>query len=607
MGMMDGIQARARDRWGQLAGLDAGVSMGRVGAGKSGKAEPWRVLRRAMAAFATALTCVALLAGCSAVGGLIRGTLGDSDGSGSTSSSGNTQTFSPGSGKATETLKIASGSENKEAASAIQKAVDASGVAVEMHYMGSLDIMQLLENGADGYDAVWPASSIWVSMGDTNHLVKDAQSTSTTPVVFGVAKSKAVELGWADDSGATKSVSTAQIIDAVSSGKLAFAMTSATQSNSGASAYLAFLTALAGTDQPLTASQLDDPTLQQKVTQLLSGVDRSSGSSDWLKDMVVKDPDAHPAMVNYESLVVQANKELEQAGHEPMLVIYPADGIAVSDSPLGYVDRGQGKKDAFSSFQGALGSGDAKLELERVGRRTGIGGRVANPDDDGVKQAFRSDWGISTDASVLKAIPMPAADVTEKALSLYQTKLRRPSHTIWAVDYSGSMAGDGKQGVVDGLNQALDPEQASQSMIQPADGDTNEVIAFSDRVLGSMTAQGSDTSELLGAVEGTDPGGGTDIYLGLEEALKAAEAEQAKGDGTVAIVLMTDGRSETGNKDKFFEDYRSSGLDVPVFSIMFGDADSSQLDELSDLTNGKTFDGRSDDLASVFRTVKGYN
>ena len=607
MGMMDGIQARVRARWGQLAGLDAGVSMGRVGAGKSGKAEPRRVLRRAMVAVATALTCVALLTGCSAVGGVIQRALGDSDGSGSTPSSGNTQTFSPGSGKAAETLKIASGSENKEAASAIQKAVDASGVAVEMHYMGSLDIMQLLENGADGYDAVWPASSIWVSMGDTNHLVKDAQSTSTTPVVFGVAKSKAVELGWADDSGATKSVSTAQIIDAVSSGKLAFAMTSATQSNSGASAYLAFLTALAGTDQPLTASQLDDPTLQQKVTQLLSGVDRSSGSSDWLKDMVVKDPDAHPAMVNYESLVVQANKELEQAGHEPMLVIYPADGIAVSDSPLGYVDCGQGKEDAFSSFQGALGSDDAKLELERVGRRTGLGGRVANPDDDGVKQAFRSDWGISTDASVLKAVPLPAADVTGRALSLYQTKLRRPSHTIWAVDYSGSMAGDGKQGVVDGLNQALDPERASQSMIQPADGDTNEVIAFSDCVLGSMTARGSDTSELLSTVEGTDSGGGTDIYLGLEEALKAAEAEQAKGDGTVAIVLMTDGRSETGNKDKFFESYRSSGLDVPVFSIMFGDADSSQLDELSDLTNGKTFDGRSDDLASVFRTVKGYN
>ena len=565
-------------------------------------------LRRVVSVALTALTCVALLAGCSSLS-RITGALGGSDdgGAGTATTSGNVQTFSPSSGKADVTLKVASGSENKEAAQAIQVAVDASGVAVEMHYMGSLDIMQLLEGGADDYDAVWPASSIWVSMGDTNHLVKDAASTSTTPVVFGVAKSKAVELGWADDSGATKPVSTSQIIDAVTSGKLAFAMTSATQSNSGASAYLAFLTALAGTDQPLTASQLDDPTLQQKATQLLSGVDRSSGSSDWLKDMVVKDPDAHPAMVNYESLVAQANKQLEDDGHEPLLVVYPADGIAVSDSPLGYVDRGQGKEEAFSAFQDALGSDEAKLELERVGRRTGLGGRVANPDDDGVKQAFRADWGISTDAGVLKAVPMPAADVTEKALELYQTKLRRPSHTIWVVDYSGSMAGDGKRGVVDGLNQALDPTQAAQSMIQPAEGDTNEVIAFSDRVLGSMTADGADTADLLDAVKNTDPGGGTDIYLGLEEALKAAEEVQAKGDGTVAIVLMTDGRSETGNRERFVEDYRASGLDVPVFSIMFGDADSSQLDELSELTNGKTFDGRSDDLASVFRTVKGYN
>ena len=60
--------------------------------------------------------------------------------------------------------------------------------------------------------AVWPASSMWISMGDTKHIVKDAASTSTTPIVFGIAKSKAVKLGWADDTGATKPVSTADIL-----------------------------------------------------------------------------------------------------------------------------------------------------------------------------------------------------------------------------------------------------------------------------------------------------------------------------------------------------------------------------------------------------------
>ena len=560
-------------------------------------------VRALVAACATLLACVALLTGCS---------LGDSsptDGEATTQSadSSKTQTFTPSSGKAQTTLRIASGSENREAADAIQSAVDASGVAVQLDYMGSLDIMNLLKDGGGDYDAVWPASSIWVSMGDTNHLVKDAKSTSTTPVVLGVAKSKAVELGWADDSGATKPVSTSQIIDAVSAGKLSFAMTSATQSNSGASAYLAFLTALTGKDTPLTAEELNDAALQEKMTSLLSGVDRSSGSSDWLKDMVVKDPDAHPAMVNYESLVAQANKELEQSGHEPLLAIYPTDGIAVSDSPLGYVDRGQNTEDAFTSFQQALSSDDAKLKLERVGRRTGLAGRVANLDDDGVKATFRADWGISTDASVLKTVPMPAAEVTQSTLNLYQAKLRRPSLTVWVVDYSGSMNGEGKRGVVDGLTQALDPTESAKSMIQPADDDDNLFIPFSDHVITGVAAKGTDTQMILDEAQSTEATGGTNIYAGLEEALDFLKTSDEVKGRTVAIVLMTDGQSMDQDKDKFVSDYQASGLDVPVFSIMFGDADPTQLDELSELTNGKTFDGRTGDLASVFRTVKGYN
>ena len=555
--------------------------------------------RLALAALAT-VACALLLAACSDSPDVAPTT-------GAADPDAKVQTFAPSKGSPKETLKIASGSENKEAASAIQKAVDASGVAVELHYMGSLDIMAALQAGGEDYDAVWPASSIWISMGDTGHLVKDVKSTSTTPVVLGVEKGLAQKLGWADASGATKPVSTSQVIDVVGAGQLSFAMTSATQSNSGASAYLAFLTALSGKDTPITSTELNDPTLQQKVTSLLSGVDRSSGSSDWLKDMVVKDPDAHPAMFNYESLVIQANKELEEQGHDPLLVVYPSDGIAVSDSPLGYVDRGQGKDDAFSSFQQGLSSDDAKLELERVGRRTGLGGRVANADDDQVKQAFRADWGVNTDASVLKTVPMPAADVTTQALNLYQTKFRKPSLTIWVVDYSGSMSGEGKRGVVDGLTQALDPTEAAKSMVQPTDDDDNLFIPFSDHVITGVAARGQDTQVILTKAQETDATGGTNIYAGLEQALSfATTSDEAKG-RTVAIVLMTDGRSMTNDKDEFFESYRSSGTNVPIFSIMFADADPSQLDELSELSNGKTFDGRDGDLASVFRTVRGYN
>jgi len=338
--------------------------------------------RRAAAVAAAACAGVLALTGCTAFNNSDDGT---ADGNGTSAT---TQTFQPSGGKPTATLSIASGSENKEVAVAIQKAADQSNVAVTMHYMGSLEIMNALKAGGQDHDAVWPASSMWISMGDTKHIVKDAASTSTTPIVFGIAKSKAVKLGWTDDTGATKPVSTADILAAVSDGKLTFSMTSAT--------------------------------------------------------------------------------------------------------------------------------------------------------------------------------------VIDSALNVYQTALRKPSWTIWVVDYSGSMSGEGKNGVVKGLNAALDPDQAKKSYIEPASG-------------------------------------GTDIYEGLLSALDELPSESEASQYTTAIVLMTDGRSNSDHQDEFESAYKSRGRDLPIFSIMFGDADPSQLKSLATLSNAKVFDGRSGDLAAVFRQAKGFN
>ncbi|NEG56081.1 vWA domain-containing protein [Bifidobacterium platyrrhinorum] len=559
--------------------------------------------RRIAAAAAVVCAAAMMLTGCASGGNGAKGA-----GTSTSSDGGTTQTFTPASGSSGD-IRIASGSENKEVAAAIQQAADASGVTVTMDYMGSLDIMNALESGAAEYDAVWPASSMWISMGDVKHLVKDAQSTSTTPVVFGIAKSKAVQLGWADPSGKTKPVSTADVLAKVQSGDLKFSMTSATQSNSGASAYLAFMTALRGGDGPLAESDLADGTLTASVAQLLKGVDRSSGSSDWLKDMVVKNPDRFDSMVNYESLVIQADKTLVKNGHDPLVAIYPSDGIAVSDSPLGYVDRGQasGKRKAYDAFAKALHSKASKIEFERAGRRTGLGGALTYASDSKVKQAFRAEWGIDTAPSTLKTIPMPAAKTITKALDVYQTELRKPSWTVWVVDYSGSMDGDGKKGVVKGLNAALDPAEAAKTRIQPGSHDVNILIPFESLPHDPIRADGQNTGDLLHTADATDASGGTDIYAGLESAYKQLPGADRKGDYTVAIVLMTDGRSQVDNRDGALAQYKDQGLDVPIFPIMFGDADSSQLDPIAKMSNAKVFDGRTGDLATVFRTVKGFN
>ena len=115
-------------------------------------------------------------------------------------------------------------------------------------------------------------------MGDINHKVKHSESISITPVVFGIRKSIAENLRFVGTR-----VSVNDIIEAINEKKFSFAMTSATQSNSGASAYIGFLSAIAGSPDVLTESHLQNPELKTKIMELLGGVNRSSGSSEWLK------------------------------------------------------------------------------------------------------------------------------------------------------------------------------------------------------------------------------------------------------------------------------------------------------------------------------------
>ena len=89
--------------------------------------------------------------------------------------------------------------------------------------------------------------------------------------------------------------------------------------------------------------------------------------------------------------------------------------------------------------------------------------------------------------------------------------------------------------------------------------------------------------------------GGTDIYYAAMEGLRQLKNYDLS-QYTPAIILLTDGVS-----DGSFSDFR-----VPVFSIMFGSADPTQLEELAELTHARVFDGR-EDLIGAFRSVKGYN
>lgn len=493
------------------------------------------------------------------------------------------------------TIRILSGSENKELESILTECSKKTGVGIEMTYKGSLDIMRELESGAADYDAVWPASSLWISLGDADHLVKHDESISITPVVFGISQGLAKSLGFDK-----KEVSVKDILAAITEGKMSFCMTSATQSNSGASAYIGFLYALLGKQDGMTIDDLHSEDLKNEIRELLGGVERSSGSSDWLKEMFLsKDYDA---MVNYESLIIAANNQLVSEGKEPLTVIYPYDGLAISDSPLGYVDHGDGKKEeAFLKLQEYLLSDTVQNEIEATGRRIS-----ANSVSDENQAVFNSAWGIDT-KRILSPIQMPNAEVLMEALNMYQTSFKKPSLNLYCLDFSGSMYGDGQKQLTEAMKQILVQQYATQNLLQANEGEVNIAILFDSTILDVfIAADDSDAAleDLYNKIAFYETDSGTDIYQAVAKALEIASTYDLKN-YTPAIILMTDGQSQN-NRQTFEDAYNKYQLDIPVFSITFGDADPSQLNSLAEETGARVFDG-TDNLTEAFRNVKGYN
>ena len=495
---------------------------------------------------------------------------------------------------------ILSGSENDVLEPMVQEFCKSRRATCTVRYQGSLDIALALKAGNDpDADAVWPAASIWIDMFDSARRVRSVKSIAQMPVILGVRKSKAQSLGWI---GAK--VTTKDILAAVEGGRLRFLMTSATQSNSGAAAYLAMLAAGIGKPDLIESGDLDKDEVLATVRGLLRGVQRSSGSSGWLADLY-RDGErtgAHyEAMWNYEAVIKETNDKLIADRKEPLYAIYPEDGVSVGDSPLGFVDRGRGKEveDFFADLQAFLLKGETQARIAASGRRVELG-RAA---------PIAADAATNLNPSrQLTVVRPPEPAVIQKALSLYQEALRKPSLTALCLDVSGSMQGHGEQQLLEAMRFLFTPARTREVLVQWGKEDRIIVLPFSERVLWVETANGDDSAQadLLAKTLALRADGGTDFYTCGARALAAMKPLLNSERHLPAIVIMTDGKSQ-GSMSTFESQWRADGRRVPVFGVTFGDsADRTQLDNLATLTGGRVFDGTKS-LTQAFRAVRGYN
>ncbi|MGV6876689.1 vWA domain-containing protein [Pseudochelatococcus sp. B33] len=497
------------------------------------------------------------------------------------------------------TFAIVAGSENRDLEPIVQEFCAEQRRDCSVTYLGSLDIGLSLSESEQKYDAVWPAASIWINIFDQERKVRHLASIAQNPVILGVRESLARELGWIG-----RDVSMTDIVAAIRDGKLGYLMTSATQSNSGASAYLAMLSAAVTHGDTIRRQDLDDPATTETVRTLLKGIQRSSGSSGWLADLYVastRHGARYDGMWNYEVTIRDVNNQLRDEGRELLYAIYPREGVAVADSPLGFVDRTgqQETEEFFLKLQAHLTSPDIQKRIAETGRRLPFGSA-----SNATPQA-EPDWNFNPER-LISTIRMPEPDVIRQALDLYQSALRRPSVTVMCLDYSGSMSGEGERQLREAMTFLLTPEEMKRQLVQWSPQDRIVIIPFDSRPRREFQATGVEEEQapMLTAVETLYASGGTDIYACAVRALQRVDELNKNEEYLPAIVIMSDGKSQ-GDIAAFRQAWESS-TKPPVFGITFADADERQLGELADETGGRVFDGRRD-LIDAFRSMRGYN
>jgi len=493
-----------------------------------------------------------------------------------------------------EAFAVLAGSELKDLEPYLEQIRKQTGVEMRFQYSGTLAGIDRL-NAGEAFDAVWFSHAKYLILSDAGrNRVKAEERIMLSPVVLGIKASKARAFGWIDN----PDVTWAGIAARVKSGELHYAMTNPTASNSGFSAVIGLAAALSRTAGALTETDINTAALRD----FFRGQALTAGSSGWLAEGYERDQDRLDGMINYESILLSLNRSGRL--HEPLVLVYPKEGIVTADYPLVLLNAD--KRAAFDRLVAYLKSPDFQRTLMTATFR-----RPVNPD-------------VPLDSTFPRALIVELAfpsrlAVVDRVLESYLSEQRRPAHSFFLLDVSGSMQGPR----LDQLQRALytlagDDSSLTGRFAQFQPREVVSVLTFSDHIedrkefdLGTGAQPAATRVAVRQYVDGLQAGGGTAIFSSLEDTYQAAlEARRADPDRYVSIVLMTDGQSNRGASLDDFRRYVASlppdAREIRVFPIVFGDADRQQLEAIASLTGGRLFDGNSVRLAAVFKEIRGY-
>lgn len=494
----------------------------------------------------------------------------------------------------TQTLSVLAGSELKDIEPLLPDMERATGVRVVLTYAGTLDAVERL-NGGDVVDAAWLASNRYAMlMPAVRARILASEKTMLTPVVLGIKQSRAHALGW----DSQPDVSWKDIAQAAADGKFTFGMTSPSSSNSGFSGLLGLAAALSGTGDALEEKDIDG----KRLAAFFQAQRLTAGSSGWLADAYLREPDQVDGLINYASTLLSLNARPEL--QEKLVLIYPRDGIVTADYPIMLVNPA--KRAAYDKVAAYLRDKPFQQAMAAATLR-----RPVNPDVQVAGQPAQS----------LVELPFPARlAVVDAILASFDNNLRLPTDSTFVLDKSGSMQG---ARIADLRSAMLGLSGADASIsgrfarfrnreriyLLPFSGAPERLEAFE---MGADAASNQVTLQRVAQrVRALQADGGTAIYDSLREAYQAAIVRRRQDPARFySVVLMTDGKNSAGTNSKDFVAWYAAlpaaDKGIKLFPIVFGEADQREMQHLAELTGGRSFDSRKSSLQAIFKEVRGY-
>ncbi|WP_067462154.1 VWA domain-containing protein [Actinomadura macra] len=467
-----------------------------------------------------------------------------------------------------------------------------TGIEVELDYRGTVDASAMLAKG-DDHDLAWLSDDryLQLKLQESGRPLRPlSREIMMSPVVFGVRRQTADRLRR---DAPDPNLSWADIADGAAKGLVHFGMADPWHASSGLAALVGVATAAARTGGALRPQDVTC----DRLRGLFSGQTLTAPSSDKLIEAFVANQGRADALIGYESTLLSLNASGRL--REPLEIVYPEDGIVMSEYPLLLLDPA--RRAAYDKVVAWLTRPDTQRKImQRTLRRPVLPTVPRAPQ-------LRNEIG--------NALYFPdQSQVIDRLLANYTSNAHQPGQVIFVLDYSGSMKGariKALRATFEGLGGGDDSSLGR--FVRFYQGERFTLMRFGESVHAerNITISGKNDAEAIRSFLAADRfHQDTAVWSALDHAYqRAAELRRADPKRQVTIVLMTDGQNNSGMPlADFLRRYNALPVEsksVHTYTIRFGEADPAELNAAAKATGGRMIDANASSLDLAFEQTRG--